>query len=119
MLRDREDQGTMRLPAFRPMSRGQIEDQTPVHLWVELEVEVIEQLVWVTELRLLMASLQQPFAAASKFVGDQDGDQIDGGHAFRLRLPKTRFHHRSHAAQAQLDQGANEFDQVHGLGSSK
>src|SRR5271167_72680 len=102
-----------------PAGSGQVEDKTAVHLRIELEVEVIELLVCVTELRLLVASFQEPLAAAGKFVRDQDGDQVNGRHVFRLRLQKTSFHHCGHAAQAQLYQGAMEFDQVHGLGSSK
>ena len=102
-----------------PAGSGQVEDQTAIHLWIELEVEVIQLLVGVTELRLLVAPLQQPLAATGKFVGDQDGDQVDGSHGLRLSLQQTRFQHGGHAAQAQLHQGAIEFDQVHGWGSSK
>src|ERR1700687_2269476 len=43
--------------ASDPCGRGQVEDQTAVHLWIELEVEVIELLVSITELRLLVAPL--------------------------------------------------------------
>src|ERR1700691_4744810 len=74
------------LPPSDPCGGGQVEDQTAVHLWVELEVEVIQLLVWVTELRLLVAPLQQSLAATGKFVGDQDGDQIDGSHGLGLSL---------------------------------
>jgi hypothetical protein len=106
-------------PPSDPCRSGQVEDQTTVHLWIELEVEVIELLVWVTELRLLVAPLQQPLAATGKFVGDQDGDQVDGSHGFRLSLQQARLQHGGHAAQAQLHQGAIQFDQVHGRVSSK
>jgi hypothetical protein len=83
-----------------PGGGGQVEDQTAVHLWIELEVEVIQLLVCVTELRLLVASFQQALTASGKFVGDQDGDQVDGGDGLSLRLQQTRFQHCGHAAQA-------------------
>ena len=90
-----------------PAGGGQIEDQTAIHLGVELEVEVIQLLVGVAELRLLVAPLQQPLAAAGKFVGDQRGDQVDGRHVLRLRLQQACFQHGGHAAQAQLHQGSD------------
>jgi hypothetical protein len=96
-----------------PVRRGQFEDQIAIHLGVELEVEVVQALVGIAELRLFVASLQQPLAAAGQFIGDQRGDQVDGRHVLRLRLQQARFHHGGHAAQAQLHQGAIEFDQVH------
>ena len=102
-----------------PVRGGQFEDQIAIHPGIELEVEVIQALVCIAELRLLVASLQQPLAAAGQFIGDQRGDQVDGRHVLRLRLQKAGFHHCGHAAQAQLYQGAIEFDQVHGLVSSK
>ena len=97
-----------------PGGGGQVEDQTAVHLWIELEVEVIELLVCVAELRLLVAPVQQALTAAGEFIGDQDGDQVDGGHVLRLCLQQACFQHCGHAAQAQLHQGAIQFDQVHG-----
>ena len=83
-----------------PVRRSQVEDKTAVHLWIELEVEVVELLVCITELRLLVAPLQQSPAATGEFVGDQDGDQVDGGHSLCLRLEQTRFQHGGHATQA-------------------
>jgi len=69
-----------------PCGSGQIEDETAVHLWIKLEVEIVKAFVSVTELGLLVAPLQQSFAATGKFVRDQDGDQVDGGHGLRLSL---------------------------------
>jgi hypothetical protein len=65
-----------------------------------LEVEIIKALVRVAELSLLVAPFQQPLAATVEFVGNQDGDQVDGCHGLRLNLEQTRFHYRGHAAQA-------------------
>ena len=90
-----------------PACRGQIEDQIAVHLGVELEVEVVQALVGIAELRLFVASLQQPLAAAGQFIRDQRGDQVDGRHVLRLRLQQARFQHGGHAAQAQLHQASD------------
>src|SRR5258708_29074360 len=90
-----------------------------MHPGGELEGEAVEAVVGVAELRLFVASFQESPATAGQLIGDQRGDQVDGRHVLRLRLQKTRFHHCGHAAQAQLYQGAIEFDQVHGLVSSK
>ncbi len=83
-----------------------------------MEVEIIQVLVRVSELRLLVAALQQALAAAGEFIGDQAGEQVDGRHGIGLCLEQTRFQHVGHAAQAQLAQGAIEFDHVHWVGSS-
>ncbi len=69
-----------------PARGGQIEDQAAVHLGVKLEVEVIQLLVGVAELRLLVAPLQKSCAATGKFVRDQRGDQVDRGHVIGLCL---------------------------------
>jgi hypothetical protein len=41
-----------------PAGSGQIEDKIAVHLRIELEVEIVELLVCVAELRLLVAPVQ-------------------------------------------------------------
>jgi hypothetical protein len=48
-----------------PSGSSQVEDKTAVHLWIELEVEVVEVLVGIAELRLLVAPFQQSPTAAS------------------------------------------------------
>lgn len=86
-----------------------------VHLGVEGEVEVVQRLVGIAEAGLFAASFQQTVGAAGEFVRDQAGEQIDGRHGFGLRLMQARFQHLGHAAQAELPQGALEFDKVHGF----
>jgi hypothetical protein len=51
-----------------------------------LEIEIIQVLVGVAELRLLVAALQQALAAAGEFIGDQAGEQVDGSHGIGLCL---------------------------------
>ena len=81
---------------------GQVEDQTAIHLLVEVEVEVIEVLLRIAKLGLLGSSLQQAITATSEFVGDQAGEEVDGGHGFGLGLVETGFEHGGDAAQPQL-----------------
>ena len=52
-------------------ARGQVEDQTPIHLGIKGEVEVIQRLVGVAERGLFTPPLQQPLTAAGQLVGDQ------------------------------------------------
>src|SRR5271157_4443578 len=53
---------------------SQIEDQAAIHLLVEGEVEVVEGLLGVAELRLFFPPLQQALATPSQFVGNQPDD---------------------------------------------
>src|SRR5580700_3431900 len=56
---------------------GQVEDQTAIHLGVEIEVELVEGLVRVAELGLLAPAVEQPLAPPAQLVADQTRDQID------------------------------------------
>ena len=60
-----------------------------------------------------MPALEEPVLAAEEFVGDERGDEIDGRHLLGLRLPQAGFEDGGHAGQAELPQGAIEFDQIH------
>ena len=67
-------------------SRSQIEDQRAVELFVEGELKVLQGLLRITELSLFLAAFEQSVTTAGKFIGDQAGDQIDGGHRLGLGL---------------------------------
>src|SRR6476660_7277547 len=82
--------------------RRQIEDQAPVHLLVEVEIEVVERNLRIAKLRLFPAPFQQSVAATRQFIGYETGKEIDGGHRFRLGLLQARLQHRSDAAETQL-----------------
>jgi hypothetical protein len=73
--------GSQKESVFVPGDEGpgsQIKDQAAIHLFVEVEIEVVEGLERIAELGLLASPLQQAFGAAREFVGDQTGDQILG-----------------------------------------
>ena len=92
---------------------GQVEDQAAIHLLVEGEVEVVEGLLGVAELRLFCPPLQQALATPGQFVGDQTGEQVDGGERFGLGLAQTGLQHGGHSAQAKLFKSTIEFNQIH------
>src|SRR5205823_4963662 len=96
---------------------GQIEDQTAIHFRIEGEVEVVERPVGIAEAGLFAAALQQPVAAACELVRDQARDQVDGSHRFSLSLAQAGFEHLGYATEAQLAQGAFQFNDVHGWSS--
>jgi hypothetical protein len=66
--------------------RRQIENQAPIHLLVEVEIEVVEGHLRIAKLCLFPAPFQQSVAATSQFIGYQTGKEVDGGHRFRLGL---------------------------------
>jgi hypothetical protein len=78
---------------------GEIEHQTAIHLSVEVEVEVIESFLRVSELGLFFSSLQQSLATTSEFVGDEAGKEVDRGHGFGLSLVKAGFEYGGDSAQ--------------------
>src|ERR1019366_2301988 len=92
---------------------SQVEDQAAIHLLVEGEVEVVEGLVGVAELRLLFPPLQQALAPPGQFVGGQTGGQVEGDERFGLCLAQAGLQHGGHSAQAQLFESTIEFNQVH------
>jgi hypothetical protein len=93
---------------------GEVEDETPVHLLVEGEVDVVERLLGIAEPGLFGPAFEKTQSSAVEFVVDQAGDQIDRRrHAFGLGLMEPGFQSPSEAAQAELAQGALEFGDVH------
>jgi hypothetical protein len=57
-----------------PVRGGQFEDQIAIHSGIGLEVEGVQALVGVAELRLLVAPFQEPLATTGQLIGDQRGD---------------------------------------------
>jgi hypothetical protein len=92
---------------------GELVDECPIHLLVEIKVKGIERALGIAKARQLVPALEQPVLSAAEFVGDERGDEIDGRHLVGLRLPQPRVEDRGHAGQPQLPQGAIEFNQIH------
>jgi hypothetical protein len=84
------------------VGRGQVEDEAAVHLLVEVEVEVIERLLWIAELGGLSATVQQTVTATIQFIGNEARDEINRRHALGLSLMKTCFQDGGDAAETKL-----------------
>ena len=93
---------TARFVASDERSCSQIENQTSIHLLVEVQIEVVEGFLRIAELRLFSPPLEQPLGSTHEFIRYQTGEEVDGGHRFRLGLVQTRLEHSSNAAEAQL-----------------
>ena len=92
---------------------GELEDEGAVDLPVEGEVEAVEGAVGVAESGLLVAPGEQPVLAPEELVGDEGGDEVDGGHLLDLGLLQARVEDISHAGEAELAEGLVEFDEIH------
>ena len=82
--------------------RGEVEDEAAIHLLVEVEVEVVECDLRITELRRFSPTLQQAVAATRKFIADQTGNKINRRHRFGLSLMQTSLNYGSDATKSQL-----------------
>ncbi len=92
---------------------GELVDEGAVHLLVEVEVEAVEGPVGVAEAGLLRAAGEEPVLSAQQLVGDERGDEVDGGELLGLGLTQACLEDVGHAGEAQLAQRAIEFDEVH------
>jgi len=90
------------LPLADEGACGQVEDQTPIHLRVESEIEVVQRFVRIAEGSLFAAPVQQSLGAPGQFVRDQTRDEIDRGHGLGLGLAQSSFQHGGHAAEPEL-----------------
>ena len=107
------------LVAVDELPGGELEDQSAVHLLVEVPVEGIEGAIGVAKLSRLDAPGEQPVGAPRELVGDERRDEVDRCPALGLSLQESRFEPLGHAAETELLQGADELDQVHGRSSSR
>ena len=101
------------LPLRNETRGGELVDERPIHLLVEIKVKGVERALGITKARELVAAFEQAILPAAEFVGDEGGDEIDGRHLLGLRLPQPRVEDRGHAGEAQLPEGAIEFDEIH------
>src|SRR5262249_5073050 len=100
-----------------PAPGGQLEDESAIHLLVEVEIEGVQALADVPEGRLLQAPLQEAILAAQELVLNEAGEEIDGRELLGLRLQEAGVQAGRDARAAELAQGALQFDDVHGVTS--
>ena len=92
---------------------GELEDERAVDFLVEGEVEAVEGAVGVAESGLLVSPGEEAVLTALELVGDERGDEVDGGHLLDLGLLQARVEDIGHAGEAQLAEGLVEFDEIH------
>ena len=88
---------------------GELEDERAVDFLVEGEVEAVEGAVGVAESGLLVAPGEEAVLTALELVGDERGDEVDGGHLLDLGLLQARVEDIGHAGEAELAEGLVEF----------
>ena len=94
---------------------GEFVDEAAVHLLVEVEVEGIEGLAAVAEGGLLDAPLDESVLAALELVLDEHGEEVERRHLLGLGLEQAGLKGIGHAGEAELAEGAIDFDGVHGV----
>jgi len=92
---------------------GQLVDQRPVHLFVEIEIDGIERAFRVTEARLLVPALEEPILPTQELVGHEHRDENDRRDLLGLGVAQARFEDGRHAGQAELAERAIELDEIH------
>src|SRR2546428_12290237 len=92
---------------------GQLVDQRPVHLLIEIEIKRIERAIGIAKARQFMATLEQAVLSPQQLVGDEHRHEIDGRDLLRLRLAESGFQDGRHAGQAELAERAIELDEDH------
>ena len=92
---------------------GQVVDQRPVHLLVEIEIEAIEGAIGIAEARLFVPTLEQPLLSAQELVRDEHRDEINRRQLLRLGVTQSGFEDGRHPGKAELAERAIEFDEIH------
>ena len=84
----------------------ELEDERAVHLLVEVEIEVVERLVRVTEARLLDPALDEPVRSALNLVGEERGEEVERREPARLGFEQTDLEVLGHAGEPELAHGS-------------
>jgi hypothetical protein len=101
------------LPLGDEAAGGELEDEGPIHLLVEVEIEGVERLAGVAEAGVLDAALEQPVLPLQELVLDEGREEVDRDQLLRLGLEEPAFEAGGHARAAELPEGALQFDERH------
>ena len=93
--------------------RGQIVDECPIHLLVEIEIKALERPVGIAETGQLVPARQEPVFPSLELVGHERGDQIQWGQPLGLGMPESGFEDIGHAGEPEFSQRAVYFDEIH------
>ena len=92
---------------------GQVVDQGPVHLFVEIEIKRVEGAVAIAKAGLLDPARDASVLPPDEFVPDERGDEIDGGLLLGLGLAQADLEGGRHAREPELAEGGVEFNEIH------
>ena len=92
---------------------GELEDEGPVHLRVEVEIEGVEGLAGIAKARLLEPALEEPILAFEQLVLDKSGEEVDRGELLGLGLEEPALEAGGHAGAAELAERPLQLDERH------
>jgi hypothetical protein len=101
------------LPLGDEAAGGELEDERPVHLLVEVEIEGVEGLAGITEAGVLEPALEQPILALEQLVLDEGREEVDWGELLGLGLEEPAFEAGGHAGAAELAERPLQLDERH------
>jgi hypothetical protein len=99
------------LPLGDEAAGGELEDEGPVHLLVEVELEGVEGLPGVAEAGVLDPALEQPVLALEQLVLDEGREKVDRGQRLGLRpssptaMPEQRSWRRARCSSTSVMRG--------------
>ena len=89
-----------------PAGGSQLEDEGPVHLLVEVEIEGVQALADVAEAGLREPALQQAVLAPAELILHEPREEIDGRQLLGLSFEQAGLEAGDDARAAKLAQGA-------------
>ena len=84
---------------------GELVDQSAIHLLVKREVKAVERAIGVPEACLLVPPGQ--------LVADEGREEVERGEPLGLGVPEPGLQDIGHAGEAELAEGAVEFDEIY------
>ena len=94
-------------------ARRELEDECPVHLLVEGEVERVEGARGIAEAGLRTAPFEESILAALQFIVDEHRQQIERRQPVGLRLSEAYVEDVGHAGESQLAERVIAFGEIH------
>jgi hypothetical protein len=93
--------------------RGQLVDERPIHLLVEIKIKPVEGTIRITEAGLFVPTGKKPVLPALQFVTDERGDQIERREFLGLGMAEAGFENVGHPREAEFAERVIEFDEIH------
>jgi hypothetical protein len=94
--------------------RGEVVDERPIHLLVEIEIKPVERAIPIAEAGLFVAAFKEPVLPPLQLVTDERGHEVEGRELLRLRVTQPGFEDVGHPREPEFAEGVIEFDEIHG-----